>query len=277
MRLAKNNVSMDKSAIEGLVYSGALASFADNKAAPLKHFEQIQTVQKNTMQKLVDGQMSMLGLDPTATPMPENVPPMSETVALEHEAAVLGVFVSKHPADFYAKAVEAHPDYLTLEQVAEMTSETVTLKTMGLVRDLHSFCTKSNETMASFRLETKYTSMPCLVFAKQLQDLVNILRENAVVCVQGGLTRDRKNEEQFQLIIRTATTPQIALNILDGCIVAEIHNQAEQTAIIQFIAAHPGNTPVTLQAHGRNFPLKGRVKDSPATREFFEQFSPKLT
>lgn len=274
MRMANRGTPLDKSAIEGLVYSGALASFSDNKAALLKHFEQIKDTYQNTAAQMAMGQTTLLGMDPTSTPMPTNVARMSESTELEHEAAVLGIYVSKHPTDLYTKAVEDHPDYMPLEQVAALTSETVTIKTMGLVREFRSFQTKTHDTMASFNLETKYASVPCLVFAKQYTDLVHFLTENAVICVQGGLTRDRKNEEQFQLIIRTATTPQIALDILDGSIVAEIHDQDQQKAILQFISEHPGNTPVTLQAHGRSFPLKGRVADSPFTREFFKKYAP---
>lgn len=277
-RLIKNILwdldTINKKAIEGLAYSGALNCFSPNKAALLRQYELIVENYKAVAPLLAMGQTSMLGMDTAHVDMP-NVPNLPPNVTLAKEVEVLGLYVSNHPADRYAPRLKNRPDYTSLEDVVDMNSEVGQVKTMGMIAEWRPFTTRNNETMAAFSLETKFAALPCLVFSKQFQELSPYMADGRVLCIEGGLTRDKKEEDKFVLIARKVYRPEEVLTSAEETIVAVVHNAAEQREILNFIQAHPGNTPVTLRAYNRFFPLQSKVDNSPLAKVFFSRFSEK--
>lgn len=273
-RVCGNGDTINKKAIEGLTYSGALNCFSANKAALLRQYELIAENYKAVAPLLAMGQTSMLGMDTAHVDMP-NVPNLPPNVALAKEVEVLGLYVSNHPADRYAPRLKNRPDYTSLEDVVDMNSEVGQVKTMGMIAEWRPFTTRNNETMAAFSLETKFAALPCLVFSKQFQELSPYMADGRVLCIEGGLTRDKKEEDKFVLIARKVYRPEEVLTSAEETIVAVVHNAAEQREILDFIQAHPGDTPVTLRAYNRFFPLQSKVDNGPLAKAFFSRFSEK--
>lgn len=270
-RTAKLGNPLTKTTIEGLIWAGALDCFSPNKTALMLQYEKVKDHFANMTQKVAQGQMSLLGMENDRVPLPMVQEP-PDLYAQQKEAEVLGMFVSKHPTDIYKERMAEHPDFTPLEIIVDTEAEIHLIKTLGLVQNFRPFSTKNNELMAAFTLETKFASIECLLFPKQFAECGGNLADNMVVCADGGLTRDKRDETKWQFIVRKVSRPEEALNVSAGSVVVTVHNQAEQTKVLNFVKLHPGDVSVTLMAHGRYFPIKGKVENSDQARAFFASF-----
>ncbi len=269
-RLANRDVKLNKKSIEGLVYSGALRAFSSNKNALLRQFEDVKSNYEATATNRALGQFSLFSTEESKVLLPSNVEPMPEQLEMEKERDALGMYVSRHPVDFYAKAAAIRPDYTPLDTLINMRPGFTKLKTMGLVRGLRVFPTRNGDTMASFSLETKFSSIDCVVFPEPYQTVSLTLRDDEVFCVSGCLGQDNKEEDKLQLRVEEVAKAKTELRDVLWAVVVEVSCLEEQNQVLSFLKANPGKTPVILKSHGCYFPIKSKVNGTPENKAYLK-------
>jgi len=257
-RIRDSGGKINKASMEGLVFSGALRTFSDNKAALL---EQYAMISKDSKRKnnLLDGQCSLFTAAQMKVPMPDTAP-FPKEYELEKEASVLGMFVSEHPAELYEKNARYLRSYTAIRDINEPTGKHSEVHTMGLATNVETFMTKKGEQMCTFTLGTKYHSISCIIFPDAYRTCKNAIKENKVFWVSGQATIDRKDESKLQFLVSGMRPIE---DILDKSpsIVVEVKNLTEQTAVLNYAKDHPGGTKVVLKAHGMYFPTHAKVAD----------------
>jgi len=263
-RMADCGGKLNKKSVEGLVFGGALECFSDNKAALLELFSLLEVNYKSQEAQRQLGQLSMFSEAESRVALP-NTPRMDERAELEREGETLGMFLSRHPADAAVAQTKDLPGYFSVESLLTAGPHRGVF-VVGMVRALRQFYTKNKEPMCSFSLETRYASIPCVVFPKQYRNCIGDLYENRVVAIHGDLSLDNHNEgNQLQVIsmqsedsLMEALTPYKVL----------VQSRAEQDRVLSYIRQHPGVTPVVLCAGGKEYPLTERVCRSASAFEY---------
>lgn len=279
-RLQDRGTKLNKKTIEGLVFSGALRSFSDNKAAILEQYQAVEKQSKKNIkqramaQLLLDEmekrdaelemenkdnvQMTLLPPEELRIPMPTSRP-FEQQYELEKEFSVLGMYLSKHPTDFYQEQVLKDESYVALDELAQGLPDGKFYNTMGLVSDMRTFLTRNGDEMASCTLSTKFSTMSCVIFPKHFANFKEVLKDGIVVCVRAQLQEDNRDEDKLQLSIVDVSDPAIAFaDGMDG-IVVDVRDKRDQDIVMAFILSHPGYTRVSLRARGRLFPISQKV------------------
>lgn len=269
-RMAARDAKLQKKSIEGLVYSGALNVFSENKAALLEQYSRIDVSYKADAENRQMNQISLFGEKDTTIPLPKTKA-FSEEYAISKEMEMLGMYVSYHPTDLFSDRMEQHPEVKPLDAVVQMTPPTKNLKTLALIKNVKRFYTKQGKEMASFEAETKYASLPCVIFPDNMETNKPFLKDNEVYCLEGNLGRDLRNEA-LQMLVREIIIPEHVLTPVKPAIKVTVHNKEEQTKVINFVKRHPGEVPVVLVAGGKEYPLKQRVSDDWDAFAFFNNF-----
>lgn len=270
-RLKEDGFDLDKTGSEGLVFSGALNGFSDNKAALLAQYELIRKDYKSNGASRAMGQYTLFSPEEMKIAMPDTHP-FSSSYEMEKEQEVLGMFVSMHPTDLYADKLPIHPEITPMDRLVQLVPPIRTVRTLALVRGVRVFFNKQARQMASFTAESKYASIPCVVFPDAMEQVEPLLKDNTILVIEGSLARDYRNEEP-QISVRALSDPDFALKDPVAPYLVDIRNLAEQTAVLHFIQSHPGEAPVVLLACGREFHIHSRVMVSPETEAFFAQFN----
>lgn len=260
-RLADAGAKLDKTSVEGLVYSGALSCFSSNKAALLNYFKILKKEYTNSG-NMIEGQMTLLTGDLAVIPMPQ-IKPMSRAEEMQKEREAVSIYLSQHPTDIYAPKLRKRYDYIPLEDIVQMTAAKKQVKTMGLVMALKHFYTKgTNNEMAVFTLETRFRELPCVIFPKQFEKLSDQVKEGQVLCFQGDLVEDRKKEDAYQFAVSEVYLPEAELQKELRGVMIKVNNKVEQDAVLNYIRQHPGDGAVILSACGTEFPQRIKVDDS---------------
>ena len=257
-RMSRMDVRLNKTCVQGLVFSGALRSFSGNKAALLDQFPLVVEDYKKTQRNL-DGQSCFFSLEEASVPMP-NAAPFPRDYELEKEAAVLGMFVSEHPAELYEQSAQFIKGYTAIKDISKPTPKFQTTTTMGLVTSVETFMTKKGETMGTFSLSTKYHSIPCVMFPDAYHGCRKVIQENKVFLVSGRVCFDLKDNSKLQMQVTEIRPVESALD-KDPRVIVEVHNRKEQDMVLAYVREHPGNRKVALKAHGLYFPIHGMVSE----------------
>ena len=188
----------DKRMFESLVYSGTLDEFEGSRASKIRTFEQIVNLKealnkhKNMwfeIPELTEWYKSFYNISIS------NVPEMEKEDKLEKEYLYAGMYVSEHPLDQYvyitdsfphsdiAELVEDNEEYDTEEIVKVEQSKQVTV--VGIVKEFESKLTKKGDTMYVFKLEDTTGEIRTTVFPREVKEFGHIIRENAIVRIDG--------------------------------------------------------------------------------------------
>ena len=269
-RLARAGEGMTKKSAEGLVYSGALSSFSTNKAALYKQYELIEEDYKRNAENRALEQFSMFSTDELKVACPD-VTPISEDEALKREYSVLGFHLSGHPTDKILANLVPPPGYISLSTLAtiENSSKKTSLVTIGLIKKLKTFYTKNGDEMCSFDLETKFASVPAVVFSREMAANKANLMENTVMAVWGDYVYDERHEK-MQLIVSKVLDPKAFTAQASAPVVIQIRSKEEQREVLEYIKAHKGNTPVSLEYAGKQYPLKSGINYNAAAINFLQ-------
>lgn len=249
-RMARRDAKLNKKSLEGLIYGNALSVFSDNKADLLAGINVLESNDRSTATARQLGQFSLFG---DAIELPTGNPPMKPRVELEHEFEVLGIYLTRHPADDLLTFVSHNSHYKTIDYLLTMKLDEVQwnnrCETVGLISNLKQFYTRNNEPMCSFTLSTKYSSIPCVMFPKDFQSAGLAIRDNTVVGVCGCVGKDIRNEETRQLIVEQVMDEDTVHARSDKVDVI-VHNKEEQNRVLNFI-----------KQNGK-FVQNGRTKDT---------------
>lgn len=264
-RMAGRDSMLTKTVIEGLVYSGALSSFSQNKNSLLQAFPILQKAYKATATDRALGQISMFGnLEEEEVSLPA-VPAMDRNTELRKEQEVLGVFLSGHPAQEIAPILSSNKDGKTLEELSSM-GERKYVRTGGMIQNVRFFYTKNGEKMAVFELQSQFSTLSCVVFPSNMIGCEDQLIDQSLVIIDGSYVKDR-NGEGMQFLVNSIESKQ-AYHGMTNPFVVTIHSKAEQQVVLDYIKKYPGPHRVVLRGNGKEVELKSGVNMTLATLNY---------
>lgn len=123
------------------------------------------------------------------------------TVKLEQEKMVLGLFLTGHPIDDY---------FVPTNDIAD-TIVDETIEISGIIQDLEIKKTKSsNQEFATFKLSDKSANINCIIFSSAYDRAKSLIKENNAVYLKGRTNRDEFNstedEEILQFVVSEVST-----------------------------------------------------------------------
>ena len=145
------------------------------------------------------GQSHLFGDDDAAAGVDHDaslpaVPAWTESEALAFEKEALGLYMSGHPLQRYAEAIEA----CGARRLVELTQSDPDCAVAGMVTGLRPLKTKRGDRMAVFMLEDENAKVEAVVFPEAFARCGALAVADAMVLVKGKFERD---EESSRLLV----------------------------------------------------------------------------
>ncbi|MCK8061045.1 MULTISPECIES: DNA polymerase III subunit alpha [unclassified Fusibacter] len=247
---------LNKKAIESLIKAGACDGFGIYRARLLGGFEKLIDGILSERRRNIEGQLSLFeGLNETGTQEANHVFPIRDefnlNIRLNFEKEMLGIYLSGHPLEAYAKWVEA----LQTISTAELTDEE---GQPDFKRDgqKHMICgmvvrkvekaTKNDKFMAFVTLEDLYGSLEIIVFPRHYDQYFNLFKVDQALVVLGtiNLKEDEApkmiaekvyplNEETYKLLYKPKLPSKVYVKV-------EVLDTKDKKAISEIVGRYPG-------------------------------------
>ena len=197
--------SVNKATIEALIKCGAFDEIhgIENRASMVAAMEgAIQSGQRAAADR-DSGQMNFFGggfgesaSEAVEAPEPQlpKIDPWSKQELLKHEKSVLGFYVSSHPMDEHADAIQRYSS-CTIADVEQLRADTqVTIGGM-LTRVRPTFTRASGKKMAHLTIEDKTGPIDAVVFPKTYDVVAPLLENDKIVFLLAKVDRKRETPQ----------------------------------------------------------------------------------
>lgn len=247
---------MNKRAVESLIKCGALDSLGANRAQLLSIFEKIIDGIHSDRKRNIEGQFSIF--DNIQASHKDNLPninefPQKSLLAMEKE--MLGIYVSGHPLQPYAKELEKVSTLMTsdltpdLEEASEI-KDGQRIFIGGIIVEKKNKITRNNNMMAFITLEDLYGSVECIVFPATFDRYNKFLDEDSVVVIEGRLSM---SEVEDTKIICEKISPLNKFKTEKLYIKLSKDSKGDLfTIITNILKKYPGETPVYVYMEKQN-------------------------
>lgn len=227
---------LNKRMVESMIKAGAFDSLGASRPQLMYIYEKIMDSVTQERKHNVKGQMSLFNMEESAASsmMPKlelpDLPSYAPAVQLALEKETMGVYISGHPLEAYAKDLEKMEWTVAglkerLEENALLTGDLYDGKRIelaGMVAGRTLKYTKNNQVMAFVQLEDMTGSLECLIFPKVYEKSQNFLTEGMAIRVRGKLS------------VREEEDPKIlADEVLQLGSMAELEPEREKTVPAQ--------------------------------------------
>ena len=198
-RIERN--SLNKRAMEALIYSGALDEFEIDRASLIQTYPHA-IKQAEQQQKDQSSGQSGLFADPGAHVEYErkylHAPSFSFRQNLHFEKSVMGYYFYQHPTDEYKPDLALISATLPSDLIFRNNKEA---RVLALISELRYRSTKSGKQMANVMLEDSKTSLNSVIFPKAMasDSMSDQLIADSVVVVSGKINKDYRDE--WQLVV----------------------------------------------------------------------------
>lgn len=189
--------SLNKRAIESLIRSGALDNIIPARSKAIAAYEDILTSHTQDQRRNVAGQVNIFGdlveEDVSEISYP-NVPEFSAKDKYEMEKESTGVYLTGHPLEEYKKEIEEINELSTTDIYLQDRSnpggiyDNMALRLAGMVNKVNRQLTRKNDIMAFVQLEDLLDSIELIVFPQAYEKYQDILKEGAVLVIDGRLS-----------------------------------------------------------------------------------------
>jgi DNA polymerase-3 subunit alpha len=195
---------INKRAIEGLIFSGALDEFEGNRASKVKAAEEMTKIlRKNTKKRSLD-QLSLWDSNPDLKikyKMPKEKP-FQKRFKLEKEKEFAGFYITEHPLDEiipYLKDKNITDISDLIEEVGEEGEEKIsvdsfdgkTVDIVGIITETKTYYTKkTGEPLKVFQIEDKSGTIKGVMFNNNLEQFGEHIREGKIVYLSGTIKED---------------------------------------------------------------------------------------
>ena len=221
---------LNKKAIECLIKAGAMDEFTQNRAALLAISDDAVGAAQSSARRISKDQISLFQLDSdimedvkTAPELP-NIQNFDKAHLLSMEKEMMGVYLSGHPLDKYRDLIDENITANTAEIFdsnlsgdGENESEFIeerasgsnrfndgdTVIMAGMVGDLRSMITKSNQEMARLTIEDYYGVITAIVFPRDYAKAKYVLENDAIVAIKGTLSF--KEDSDPEILVNKVT------------------------------------------------------------------------
>jgi DNA polymerase-3 subunit alpha len=203
---------VNKRALESLIKAGAMDSLKGHRAQYMAVYERIADSALQIKKNNIKGQISLFEMAQPGEDMIvqedclPDIKELDKKTLLGFEKEMLGLYISGHPLEGYRKQLQANSSVTTyqLEQLSEQENQVgrdnsrladgSIVRIAGMVADVKSKTTKSNELMAFVLLEDLYGSVELIVFPRVFRSCMQLLGEGSIIVAEGRLSL-REDEE----------------------------------------------------------------------------------
>lgn len=205
---------LNKRCIESLIKSGAFDSFKVYRSRLMNSYEKIVESINNAKKMRMEGQLSLFDISYVAkTTVAQEIsyPELEEydfRLLLAMEKEVLGLYVSGHPLsefedDIRRGATLFSSDLIVEEQDTEHIdsrfSDGSFARIAGIITDIKTITTKSNQLMAFVTVEDLTGQMEVIVFPNVLEKYGDLIKPELPVWIEGKLSV--REDEQPKIIV----------------------------------------------------------------------------
>jgi len=196
--------TLNKRALEALIYSGALDDFGIDRAVLIKTYP---SAMKQAEQQQNDHSSGQSALFSQAQGCQEydihyqSTPPFSFRQTLQFEKSVLGYYFYQHPTDEYKNDLKIFSATLPKDLTFRNNKE---VRVLALISDAYYRTTRKGNQMASIVLEDGQQTLNAVIFSKVLETegVSQQLNIDTTVIASGTIEKD-DYRDGWQLIINT--------------------------------------------------------------------------
>ncbi|NGQ94869.1 DNA polymerase III subunit alpha [Brevibacillus sp. SYP-B805] len=268
---------VNRRVIESLILAGALDGLPGHRAQKLVMLDEIMGKANVRREEREGAQLNLFALEntPVADTAPlayPDVPPFSRMQQLREERELLGAYLSGHPLDQYAFALN-RPEIRTIASLADLAKDQP-VKAIGMIVELKRIQTKKGDAMAFLTIEDKTAQVEVVVFPQAYARYAELLEKERLVVVEGRL--DTQDETVKLLASRFWDLAALPKPETEPVLFIKISPQQERdstlTALQQLFVEKRGTVPVVLYYERKKQSL--RLPDSirvEADEPFLEQ------
>jgi DNA polymerase-3 subunit alpha len=241
---------MNKRAIESLIKCGALDSIGANRAQLLSIFEKVIDGIHSDRKRNIEGQFSFFDVVEVKI-QKDNLPNIKEfpkKTLLQMEKEILGIYVSGHPLEPYAKELNRISTITTteiskdIEEIDSNFKDGQKITIGGIIVEKKNKVTRNNNMMAFINLEDLYGSVECIVFPATYEKYNKYILEDEVVIIEGRLSISEVEETK---IICEKVMPLNSYNMSKLFIRIPLEGKTNLFDQIKLILKkYPGDVPV---------------------------------
>ncbi|MBQ4515374.1 MAG: DNA polymerase III subunit alpha [Clostridia bacterium] len=251
------SLSVSKRVHENLIRAGAFDTLGVKRSQLLAVFESMVDAQADERKRNLDGQMSLFA-DTESEQVQVSYPnidefPLKRLLAMEKEC--IGFYISGHPLNEYAEEVRKWSNVTALEILQHGTDEETQgagniydgaeVSLCGIVSEVKSKLTRSNQMMAFVTIEDLTGKIEALVFPKVYAQVKPYLVEDAVVKLDGKLSF--REDEEPKILLNTVTPiNEVKENDKKVYIKFALGKDYLLERIKPILAQHRGNSPVYI-------------------------------
>jgi DNA polymerase-3 subunit alpha len=206
--------SLNKRAIEALIYSGAFDVFGVDRASLLKTYpkavkqaEQRQNDQTNGQNTLFNSIQEHAEYELSYDPCPR----FSFKERLKLEKSVMGYYFYDHPTDEYKDDLKRIGVTLPKDTVLRNNKE---VRVLALISELRYITTRSGDQMASIIIEDGSTKLSAVIFPRALGPLSDKLIANEIVVISAKIKKNKNLVMSISSSLMKLTVLIVSLKVL---------------------------------------------------------------
>ncbi len=191
--------SLNKRAVEALIYSGALDGFGVNRASLIKTYPSAMKQAEQRQNDKSSGQSGLFANEQVHNEYEVHYLPASSfsfRETLQFEKMVMGYYFYNHPTDEYKADLKHISATLPSALVFRNNKEA---RVLALISELRYRSTRSGTQMALINVEDSTTLLNAVVFSKVLGSVSEALVADTVVVLSGKINKDYRDE--WQLVV----------------------------------------------------------------------------
>ena len=277
--------TVNKRAVESMIKAGVFDSFGARRSQLMAVYEKMMDIAIADRKQKESGQFSMFemlggGGSSVKVPLPD-IPEYDDKYKFDLEKEVLGMYVTGHPLQNVAEEMKNFSfNTGVLQDLMEETEdgeegesgysqELLALNhskvTMGgILSGVTKKITKSNNTMATARLEDLYGGIDLVLFSRAYENLKDRLVNDAMVKIKGTLVIEegyapKINVEDLREWRAGEQKPQEPQKVTKLYI--NLTDESKYDDVVSVLEGYEGGLPVVLVKGGKGFALPLKVRE----------------
>jgi len=191
--------SLNKRAVEALIYSGALDGFGVDRASLIKTYPSAMKKAEQQQNDQSSGQSGLFANEQVHNEYEVHYlpsPSFSFRETLQFEKMVMGYYFYNHPTDEYKADLKHISATLPSALVFRNNKEA---RILALISELRYRSTRSGKQMANIMLEDGGTLLNAVIFPKVMESVSDQLVADSVVVASGKINKDYRDEWQLMI------------------------------------------------------------------------------
>lgn len=265
-------MELNKRALESLIQSGALDGLGWNRRQMLQQYEQILSSVKETAATQLTGQMQLFSMTAAGSqqePIPEPAEEFSQIELLHMEREVTGMYISGNP--LYPVQYLCRLLHTTTASVLSSFPDQTKVCIIGILQQIKSHLTKSNERMCFFQLEDLTGTVDCIAFPAIFRAVQQKLQVDSILWCKGTLSM--KENGISILCDSILTLEELQKQVEQGrfCVKLDSTDTMRMQQALQAADRYAGNTDICFYFTDQKRMVQPKQKRKIAVTEKSEQ------